>query len=121
MIKLIWDKENRIKLAIGVVTILVLVFAGYGFCNASSSKNNSSPDTVSQNAASDNKIKKATGKIKETTGKIIGSEELELKGKLQKIGGEVSEAGAEVKDKVIGKVNDVLDSLDEKVKKKDKE
>ena len=59
MIKLIWDKENRIKLAIGVVTILVLVFAGYGFCNASSSKNNSSSDTVSKNAVSDKKIKKA--------------------------------------------------------------
>ena len=59
MIKLIRNKENIIKLAIGVVAILVLVFAGYSFCNASSSKENVSPDTVSQNTVSGKKTKKA--------------------------------------------------------------
>jgi uncharacterized protein YjbJ (UPF0337 family) len=68
------------------------------------------------------KLEQAKGNVKETTGKIIGSEQLELEGKLKKLGGKLSEAGSEIgeniKEKTAGKVNDLLDDLQDKVDKK---
>jgi uncharacterized protein YjbJ (UPF0337 family) len=67
------------------------------------------------------KLDQVKGKLKETAGKITDSETLELKGKVDRIAAKLSETasdtGEEVKQKVASELNDLLDTLEQKLNK----
>jgi uncharacterized protein YjbJ (UPF0337 family) len=67
------------------------------------------------------KLEQVKGRLKEAAGKITDSETLELKGKVEQIASKLSETasdtGKEIKQKTAAELNDLLETLEQKLDK----